>query len=549
VVNNQIGFTAGPRDLRSTYYCTDVAKGIEAPILHANGDYPESVLKSVHVAVDYQRTFQRDVVIDMVCYRRWGHNEGDEPAYTQPVLYRRIQDHPTVTENYVRLLIRRGQLSREQADAIGHRFNEELREALERSRGEEGAQAPLPLEEVLDLSDDDPSDSVTEPSPETGVASERLIAIVDESNAMPDGHVVHPNLLRQLRRRERMVRGEQEVDWGAAEALAFGSLLLDGVPIRINGQDSARGTFSQRHAVIRDQATGADHVPLAALKDAKATFEVHDSFLSEEAALAFEYGYSVTRPQALTIWEAQFGDFVNGAQIPIDQFIVSSEAKWRQFSGVTLLLPHGYDGQGPEHSSGRIERFLAQCAHGNVTVANCSTAAQYFHLLRRQGLAKVKRPLIVFTPKSLLRDPRAASAAVELTQGRFREVIRDAAMDPRHVRTLILCSGKVYHELAAHREAEKRRDVAITRVEQLYPFPRDAIQAEVERFAAARVTWCQEEPKNMGPFTFVLQRALEMGITLGYAGRPSSPSPATGSYKRHNAEQEYLVQRAFAETN
>ncbi len=548
VVNNQIGFTAGPRDLRSTYYCTDLAKGIEAPILHANGDYPEAVLKSVHVAVDYQREFQRDVVIDMVCYRRWGHNEGDEPAYTQPVLYRRIQNHPTVTENYVRLLIRRGQLSREQAEEIGQRFNDELKDALDRSREPEEKQKELPLEEILDVTDDDPRDYAVEPSPETGVDAERLIAIVDECNTMPKDHTVHPNLLRQLRRRERMVRGEQDLDWGTAEAIAFGTLLQDGVPIRLNGQDSGRGTFSQRHSVIRDQASGADYVPLADLKDAKATFEVHDSFLSEEAALAFEFGYSVTRPRVLTIWEAQFGDFANGAQIPIDQFIVSSEAKWRQLSGVVLLLPHGYDGQGPEHSSGRIERFLTQCADGNMSVCNCSTAAQYFHLLRRQGVADPKRPLVVFTPKSLLRDPRAASPIHELTEGRFRELIADAAADPATTKRLLLCSGKLYHELAQHREEHGHDDVAIARLEQLYPFPRDQVRAEIERLSPDRVVWCQEEPKNMGPFSFVLQRGLDMGVDVAYAGRPVSASPATGSYKRHNAEQEYLVKKAFAET-
>jgi len=545
VVNNQIGFTTGPKDLRSTYYCTDVAKGIEAPILHANGDYPESVLKAVRVSVDYHQRFHKDVVIDVVCYRRWGHNEGDEPAYTQPLLYRKIENHPTVIENYVNLLIRRGQLTRAAADQIGARFDEELKQALDSARQEGAARTELPLEEIVDVTDDDPRDYVVGPSPDTSVPRATLAGLIDECNTMPEGHVVHPNLLRQLRRREKMVRGEQPVDWGCAEALAFGSLLQDGVPIRINGQDSGRGTFSHRHAVIRDQVTERDYVPLADLKDARAGFEIHDSLLSEEAALAFEYGYSVALPEALTIWEAQFGDFANGAQIPIDQFITSSESKWRQLSGVTLLLPHGYDGMGPEHSSARIERFLNQCSEGNLTVANCSTSAQYFHLLRRQGRFQEKRPLIVFTPKSLLRLPRAASPISDLARGRFEELLPDRTQSKGPVRRLLLCSGKVRHDLEAYREERKIEGVAVAALEQLYPFPRDELLRELSRLDPREFVWCQEEPKNMGPWSFVQQQALALDVHPVYVGRPSSSSPATGSYRRHAAEQQHLVERAF----
>lgn len=543
VVNNQIGFTAGPRDLRSTYYCTDIAKSVQAPILHANGDFPESVLRCVHLAAGYQREFQSDVVIDVVCYRRWGHNEGDEPAFTQPVLYRKIRSHPTVVDGYVALLQRRGAMSQEECEAIGARFDEELREALHASQ--ETAGPELPEHEVLDLEDDDPEDWTEEPSPATGVRGEALVSLVDRANRIPEGHTTHPNLLRQLRRREQMVRGDAGLDWGCAELLAFGSLLEQGISIRLEGQDSRRGTFSQRHAVIRDQVTEADHIPLAELAPKGTTFEVWDSLLSEEAALAYEYGYSVARPQALVLWEAQFGDFVNGAQIPIDQFLVAGQAKWKQESGVVLLLPHGYDGQGPEHSSARIERFLTLCSEGNLSVANCTTSAQYFHLLRRQGTARERRPLVVFTPKSLLRDKRAASDVRELTEGRFREVIDD----PRDagVRRVVLCSGKVYYDLEERRDEQGRDDVALVRLEQLYPFPRRALLEALARRPGSELVWAQEEPRNMGPWTFVMQRLGELGHPARYAGRPMSSSPATGSYRRHMAEQEHLVRRALGE--
>ena len=549
VVNNQIGFTAGPKDLYSTEHCTDVAKSIGAPVLHANGDYPESVLRAVHVACDYQREFGRDVVVDMVCYRRWGHNEGDEPAFTQPVLYRKIRQHPTVVENYKALLQRRGDLTAGECQEISDRCEEELRKALEASRSL--PEPSLLLQEVLDTTDDDPRDWDGEASPETGVAGERLLAIVDECNRMPEGHVTHPNLLRQLRRREEMVRGERPVDWGCAEAMAFGSLLEDGVSIRLAGQDSGRGTFSHRHAIIRDQETGADHVPLATLAERRGRggrFEVRDSLLSEEAALGFEYGYSVAVPNALVLWEAQFGDFVNGAQIQIDQFLASGEAKWKQLAGVTLLLPHGYDGQGPEHSSARIERFLALCSQGNMTLTNCSISAQYFHLLRRQGLAPRKRPLVVFTPKSLLRDPRAASPIEDFQKGAFQPVIPDPEA-PEEVRRVLLCSGKLYHDLADFRRGHGGEGLAgrtaLVRVEQLYPFPRRALEDALAAWRGAEWIWAQEEPRNMGAWPGFLQRFRDLGWSVGYVGRPASASPATGSYKRHVAEQEFLIRRAF----
>lgn len=546
VVNNQIGFTAGPRDTRSTYYCTDIAKSIQAPILHANGNNPEAVLRSVHVAVDYQREFGLDVVVDLVCYRRWGHNEGDEPAFTQPVLYRHIRGHPTVVDHYRDLLVRSGSMTPEGCDEVGQEVDRQLKEAvgeLERTAEERDE---LPLEEVIDVDDDDPGDYSSGETFETGVASDELERLVVRLNTLPEGHVAHPNLVRQLSRRERMVRGEQGVDWGCAEALAFATVLGEGTPVRIVGQDSGRGTFSHRHAVIRDQETAADYVPLDDLGDDAASFEVRDSLLSEEAALVYEWGYSIARPDALVVWEAQFGDFVNGAQIGIDQFLVSSEVKWKERSGLVLLLPHGYDGQGPEHSSARLERFLTLCSHGNLTVANCTTSAQYFHLLRRQVRARPRRPLVVMTPKSLLRDHRAASDVEALTRGSFQELVPDDVVDPAQVRRVVLCSGKVFYDLEAFRAEAELSDVALVRLEQLYPLPLDALRRTIERYPDAELVWAQEEPKNMGAFTFLSTRLLDHGIVLGYAGRPQSPSPATGSYKRHAAEQEHLVRRAFA---
>jgi 2-oxoglutarate dehydrogenase E1 component len=398
---------------------------------------------------------------------------------------------------------------------------------------------------VIDLDLDEPEDFVQEPSPETGVERERLVEVIETTNRMPEGHVTHPNLLRQLRRREEMVTGERGLDWGCAEALAYGSLLMEGRSIRLAGQDSGRGTFSHRHAVIRDQRTGAEHVPLRQLAADDARFEAWDSLLSEEAALAFEYGYSLGRPHALTIWEAQFGDFANGAQIPIDQFVVAGQAKWKQKSGVTLLLPHGYDGQGPEHSSARLERFLTLCSDGNIQVCNCTTPAQFFHLMRRQARAEQRHPLVVMTPKSLLRDPRAQSPVDDLTAGRFHELLEDPEVRPEDARRLILCSGKVYYDLVDRRREEELTDVSIARVEQLYPLPRPGILALLERLAGDDVVWCQEEPRNMGAWPFMLQRFLDMERRLRYVGRAESASPATGSYKRHVAEQEHLVQAAL----
>jgi len=544
VINNQIGFTASPGDLHSTHFCTDLAKGVEAPILHANGDFPEAVLRSARVAVDYTQKFGGDSVIDMVCYRRWGHNEGDEPAYTQPLLYNQIAKMRTVRENYTRLSIRRGTLTEAEAQQISEAVDEELRVALEEQKAEPSRE--LSKGEVLDLTLDHPGDYAETESPETGCSAERLVELIDKLNAMPEGFVVHPNLLRQLRRRESMVRGEKDLDWGCAEALAFGTLLQDGVPLRLSGQDSGRGTFSHRHAVIHDQVTDQEHIPLQALTDGKTFFEVWNSLLSEEAVLGFEYGYALSRPEAIAIWEAQFGDFANGAQVMLDQFIASGESKWKQTASLIMLLPHGFDGQGPEHSSARPERYLGLCSAGNMTVCDCTTAAQFFHLLRRHGQSKVRRPLIVFTPKSLLRDKRAASPISDLTQGRFQELILDDKVEPSAVRRVLLCSGKVYNDLDAHRDEQGLTDTAILRLEQMYPFPRKAMREALALYGDAPITWVQETPRNMGAWSFILQRFYDMDVPIRYAGRPENSSPATGSHRRHQAEQAHLVAVAFA---
>jgi 2-oxoglutarate dehydrogenase E1 component len=552
VVNNQIGFTTTPQEARSTLYCTDVAKMIQAPIFHVNGDDPEAVVHCVKLALAYRRRFSTDVVIDMVCYRRHGHNEGDEPSFTQPLLYEKIRRTRPVRERYTEELLRQGLLRPEDVGHIEEDLQAQLQSALQQIK----TRVPEP---------DEPYDPrgpwsgyartrQAEDDPATGVPIERLAQIAERLGVAPPGFEVHPKLQRLLDRRRKAVAEGGALDWAMAEALAFGSLLVEGTPVRLSGQDSSRGTFNQRHAILVDQRTGDEYAPLDHLAETQARFEVYDSQLSEAAVLGFEYGYSVADPTTLTLWEAQFGDFANGAQVIIDQFIAAAHAKWQRMSGLVLLLPHGYEGQGPEHSSARVERFLQLCAEDNLQVANCSTPAQYFHLLRRQMRRRFRAPLVVFTPKSLLRDPRASSSAESLTDGRFREVLADAgAPEPGAVRRVLLCTGKVYYDLAARQQerlAAGAGDVAIVRVEQLYPWPEQALAQALERHPRAeRVFWVQEEPANMGAWTFVrerIQERLPPGTTLGYAGRPASASPAVGSGRCHRREQAALVDAAFA---
>jgi 2-oxoglutarate dehydrogenase E1 component len=544
VINNQIGFTTRPEDARSTRYATDVAKAIGAPIFHANGNHPEACVRVVRLALAYRQAFGRDAVIDLVCYRRWGHNEADDPAYTEPRMYRRIEEMTSVREQYADELLRRGDIDDETAASLMEDFRERLERVFDDVRAAV-EDAPVP-DAPPDL---EPVKGAVRPHLETGVPRARLASVLARLDDVPDDFRVHPKLAGQLaRRRERFEEGV--VDWGLAEALAFGSLLLEGVAVRLTGQDSGRGTFSQRHAVLYDFESGATFVPLAHLAPDQSPFHVYDSLLSEFAVLGFEYGYSVERPEALVIWEAQFGDFANGAQVVIDQYVAAAEEKWGQQSRLVMLLPHGYEGQGPEHSSARLERFLQLAAEGNIQVAYPSSAAQYFHLLRRQVLRDERKPLVVMTPKSLLRLPAAASTPEHLAAGRFHEILDDpSAAAPADVRRLVLCTGKLYYELVALRDAEQVAGVAVVRIEQFYPYPGDQLAALLDRYAAAaEVVWAQEEPRNMGAWDFLkgpLRAALAPDRRLAYVGRPRSASPATGSHRRHEAAQEDLVRRAL----
>jgi len=537
VVNNQIGFTTLPEDARSSTYATDVAKMVHAPALHVNGDDPEAVAYVASLALEYRQKFRKDVVIDLVCYRRWGHNETDEPSYTQPLMYARIKSHPSAASLYGDKLVREGTVTREALDAAWA--------AKKAAMQSEGGSGSAPFATIGRR-------APHAPAPVDGPAMwGRLKTTLKALGSVPEGLEIHPKLVPFVRRRLELVEGKGEVDWATGEALAFGTLLLEGVPVRLSGQDSGRGTFSQRHAVLFDVRTQQEYVPLNAIAPSGVRFEVFDSLLSEAAVMGFEFGYSVAEHRALVLWEAQFGDFMNGAQVIIDQFVSGSETKWGQPSGLVLLLPHGFEGQGPEHSSARIERFLTLAAEGNIRLAYPSTPASYFHLLRFQGRDPVEKPLVVFTPKSLLRHPRCVSPLQELAEGRFEPLLDDRASDPSAVRRIVLCSGKVYYDLLKAREDKKRSDVALLRVERLYPFPHVELEAALLRYPQqAELVWCQEEPRNMGAFRFVRERFLDgevlaSGRTLRYAGRAASAAPAPGSLKVHLAEQDALVRDAL----
>jgi len=545
IVNNQIGFTTGPADARSSTYPTDVAKMVRSPIFHVNGDHPEEAVRVIRLALAYRQRFKRDVVVDLVCYRRWGHNEADDPSYTHPILYSRIKGHRSVRKLYTEQLMRRGDLDVEQAEKALEDFQQRLVQVHDEVRraqsGREAAKgdgdvpgAPPPVQEE---------------SP-TFADREVLERVLDGIERTPATFHSHPKLQRQLAKRRERFEGDR-VDWSLGEALAFGTLALQGVPVRLSGEDSGRGTFSQRHATLYDYESAEPYVPLSNLSEDQAPFTVFDSQLSEFAVMGFEYGYSVDYPEALVMWEAQFGDFVNGGQVIIDQFLVSAESKWGQRSGVVLLLPHGYEGQGPEHSSARPERFLQLAADENIRVAYPSTPAQYFHLLRLQALTAERKPLVVMTPKSLLRLPACVSTAAELSEGSFEPVLEDpSALEATDASRLVLCSGKVYYDLSAYRSDHELGDTAIVRVERLYPFPETRLGEALARLGSASdVVWAQEEPQNMGAWDFVngrIRALLKPGQSLRYAGRPASASTATGSSRRHQAEQERLVRDAFA---
>jgi len=542
VVNNQIGFTTTPEAARSGIYSTDVAKMVQAPIFHVNGDDPEACVRVARLAWEYRQRFRKDVVIDLVCYRRHGHNEGDDPSYTQPLMYAKIDERRSVRKLFTESLVKRGHLSLDEAEQALDDFQKRLQQALDETR----QSAPPAIHRAAEP----PTPVGVLPHVETGVDRATLDRVYDALGSWPDDFHVHPKLARQFQTRDKMVREEGEVDWATAEALAFGSLLLEGTDIRFAGQDSRRGTFSQRHSVLVDHTDGHEWAPLSHLGQQQGKLWIYDSLLSEFAALGFEYGYSVANKEALVLWEAQFGDFVNAASTIIDQYLVAAEDKWGQTSGLVLLLPHGYEGQGAEHSSARIERFLTLCAEDNIQVANATTAAQYFHLLRRQMHREVRKPLVVFTPKSLLRARPARSKLEDLTHGTFEEVLDDPFVgDPEQVQRIVLCSGKVGQEAIVERQKRGGGPVAIVRVEQLYPWPHDRLGEVVARYPNAKhIVWLQEEPANMAAWAFAQDRLWERfadSHQITRVSRFESGSPATGSHAIHVQEQEAILDLAL----
>jgi len=545
VINNQVGFTTSRLDdARSTLYCTDVAKMVNAPVFHVNGDDPEAVLFCANLAFEYRKQFKRDVVIDLVCYRRHGHNEADEPAATQPVMYQVIRARPTTRELYAKHLVEQKVINDGDAQALADAYRKKLEAGQPVTTLDANAKDPYAIDWSPYL-----SGSLDE-SVKYGITKDKLSELAKKLLSLPAGLVLHPRVAKIYEDRAKMAAGEISLDWGYAENLAYAALLDRGYDLRLVGQDCGRGTFFHRHAVLHDQKTDDTYLPLSTIRD-KANVAVIDSVLSEEAVMAFEYGYSTADPNTLVIWEGQFGDFANGAQVVIDQFISSGEAKWDRLCGLTLLLPHGYEGQGPEHSSARLERFLQMCAHNNMQVCVPTTPAQMFHMLHRQMFRNCRKPLIVMTPKSLLRHKLAVSTLDELANGQFQRVIPDTQINKagqKKVRRVVLCSGKVYYDLAEDAEKRGLKDVAIVRVEQLYPFPRQEVKTELAKYSAAKeVIWCQEEPMNQGAW-FQIRHHLQACIgdhSLSYAGRARSPAPACGHYNTHVAEQAALVEQAL----
>ena len=543
VINNQIGFTTDPSDARSSRYCTDVAKIVEAPIFHVNGNDPLAVVTACEAAFDYRQTFGGDVVIDMYCWRKHGHNESDEPAFTQPLLYKAIAELPKISSALANSLIESGEFTQAEIETIGSNYHQRLETALDSAKAQENKKL-------------DPfSESNAKQQPpynfkgfDTRVPKDTLEMIAEQLAHVPEGFQANRKIIRQLNTKLKAFKENTGIDWGMGEALAYGSLLLDGTPVRLSGQDCERGTFSHRHSVLYDVETRERYVPLLDLQEGQAQFCVHNSLLSEAAVLGFDYGYSLDYPQMLCIWEAQFGDFVNGAQVIIDQFITTSESKWGRLSGLVMLLPHGYEGQGPEHSSARLERFLQACAENNIQVCNVTTPAQYFHLLRRQMKREFKKPLIIMSPKSLLRHKDCVSKVENFTENEFWSILDDETVNRKSAKRIVFCSGKLYYELAAHRAENNIKDTALVRVEQLYPLNTNLLKRIVDNYPKAEtIAWCQEEPKNMGAWTFISTRLMEcLGKLPAYVGRKASASPAVGSLAVHKHEQEKIIESAFS---
>ena len=544
ITNNQIGFTANPNDSRSTHYASDLAKAIDAPIFHVNGDDVESVVKITKLAAEFRQKFKKDIILDIICYRRYGHNEGDEPLYTQPIMYKIIKNHPTLKKIYSEKLISTGIISTEEFNKLNDEFNSHLEKSFIESEKFEAKQGDWLEGDWSNIKNGD--DRI----PETGIDTKKLKDIFAKISDIPKDFTINPKISKQLEQKIIVFNSGENINWGIAESLAFGSLIKEGSNVRITGQDAGRGTFSHRHSVLTDYDSGKRIDTLNNIEGAN--YEVHDSFLSEYAVLGFEYGYSLSSPDSLTIWEAQFGDFANGAQIIFDQFITSSEAKWLRKSGLVCLLPHGYEGQGPEHSSARLERFLQSAADDNMRICNITNPANFFHVLRRQIHSKDRKPLIVMSPKSLLRHKLAVSKLEEFgPKTKFQPILTENS-DSKKIKKAILCSGKIYYELIQDREAKKLYNVTIIRLEEIYPFPSELLKKELQKYKLEEIIWCQEESKNMGAWFFIrdyideIFNELNINIKLKYAGRVASASPATGYASYHKEEQKKLIDEALA---
>ncbi|MFN5346147.1 MAG: 2-oxoglutarate dehydrogenase E1 component [Bacteroidota bacterium] len=546
VINNQVGFTTNYTDARSSTYCTDIGKVTLSPVFHVNGDDVEALIYTIRLAMEYRQTFHQDVFIDILCYRKYGHNEGDEPRFTQPLLYKEIAKHLNPREIYNQKLLSEGIVEANLAKEMEKSFkdllqsnldNSKLREKTKVTTFMEGRWADYRLSTAADF----------DQSPVTAVDKKTIIAIADKITSLPSDKKFFNKIVRLFDDRKQMMKEPGRLDWAMGELLAYATLMNEGYPVRVSGQDVERGTFSHRHAVIRLEDSEEQYVPLSNISDKQAPFYIYNSLLSEYGVLGFEYGYAFASPDSLVIWEAQFGDFGNGAQIIIDQYLSSAEDKWRRMNGLVMLLPHGYEGQGAEHSSARLERFLQLCAEHNMQIANCTTPANFFHLLRRQMHRDFRKPLVVFTPKSLLRHPKCVSTIADLTKGGFQEVIDDATANAKSTRRVVFCSGKVYYDLLERQEADKDSGVAIVRIEQLYPFPQKQVDAIVAKYKNANeIVWLQEEPENMGAWSFLLRTWRNAEVKL--IAREASASPATGSHKQHDKEQHALIDKAFAKS-
>ena len=543
VVNNQIGFTTNYLDARSSTYCTDIAKVVLSPVFHVNGDDVEALIYTIELAMEFRQKFHKDVFIDLLCYRRYGHNEGDEPRFTQPLLYKAIAQHPNPREIYNEKLMKSGAVEANLAKEMESKFKELLQDRLEEAKQIRKAKISSFLEgQWKGLRLTKKEDFIA--SPETGVDKKTLLEVAAKIVAVPQGKKLFSKMEKTFKDRKEMLAGEGRLDWAMGELLAYGTLVNQGFPVRFSGQDVERGTFSHRHAVVKLEDSEEEYIPLQNISPNQAKFEIYNSLLSEYGVLGFEYGYAMAAPNSLVIWEAQFGDFNNGAQIIIDQYLSSAEEKWRRMNGLCMFLPHGYEGQGSEHSSARVERFLALCAENNMQVINCTTPANFYHAIRRQMVRDFRKPLIAFTPKSLLRHPRCVSKVADFTSGSFKEVLDDATADPKTVSKLVFCTGKLYYELLEKKEAEQANDIALIRLEQLYPFPLAQVKNLIQKYNKAKdYVWAQEEPENMGAWSYLLRIFREVPLQL--ISRCESGSPATGSSKQHASQQKALIDKVF----